>query len=164
MTDAPLLVANDLRVDVDGTVAIEGASFETRGASVAIVGDGFGLLSAIAGNAAVRAGTLAVVGLDVARREQLGPTTLGVAPLDPPLPPKWTAREYLVWGARLAGMSHASARESATSTLAELGLEGLGSTKTAALSPAERRAVVVAQAAVARPALLVAAGPLSGLS
>jgi ABC-2 type transport system ATP-binding protein len=164
MSEAPLLAARDLRVDVDGTVVVEGANLETRGNSVAIVGDGYGLLRAIAGEAAVRSGSLAVNGLDVSRREQLRPSALGLAPLDPPLPPRWTAREYLVWGSRLAGMNRASARESAASTLAELGLDKLAGTATSALSPADRRALVLAQAVVARPAVVVAAGPLSGLS
>ena len=44
MTGTPLIAARDLRVDVDGAVALEATSFETRGGSVAIVGDGYGLL------------------------------------------------------------------------------------------------------------------------
>src|SRR5258706_5246034 len=132
MSDAPLLSARDLRVDVDGAVAVEGASLETRGNSVAIVGDGYGLLRAIAGEAEVRAGSLQIQGLDVSRGEQLRPSALGMAPLDPPLPPRWTAPEYLVWGARLAGMSRTSAKESADATLADLGLDRLGG---AAASP-----------------------------
>src|SRR5207237_1272752 len=63
MTEAPLLAARDLRVDVDGAVAVEGVTFETRGASAAIAGDGSALLRAIAGNADVRSGTLAGLGL-----------------------------------------------------------------------------------------------------
>jgi ABC-type multidrug transport system ATPase subunit len=164
MSDAPLLAARELRVDIDGAVAVEGASLETRGNSVAIVGDGYGLLRAVAGEALVRSGSLAVEGLDVSRGEQLRPTAIGFAPLDPPLPPRWTAREYLVWGARLAGMGHASAKDSAGSTLAELGLGKLASTATASLGAADRRALVLAQAIVARPSVLIAAAPLSGLS
>jgi ABC-2 type transport system ATP-binding protein len=164
MSEAPLLAARDLRVDADGAVVVEGATFETRGNAVAVVGDGYGLLRAIAGEAAVRSGSLVVDGLDVSRREQLRPSALGLAPLDPPLPPKWTAREYLVWGSRLAGMSRAEARESAVATLAELGLDKLAGTVASSLSPADRRALVLAQAVVARPAVVVAAAPLAGLS
>jgi ABC-type multidrug transport system ATPase subunit len=164
MSDAPLLAARDLRVDVDGAVAVEGVTLETRGNSVAIVGDGSGLLRAIAGDAVVRTGSLQIEGLDVSRGEQLRPSALGMAPLDPPLPPKWTAREYVTWGARLAGMSRASAKESADWALAELGLDKLAGAAASTLPPADRRALVLAQAIVARPAVLVAAGPLSGLS
>jgi len=164
MTGPPLIVARDLRIDVDGAVALEATSFETRGGSVAIVGDGYGLLRAIAGNSPIRSGSLTVIGLDVGRREQLGPATIGMAPLDPPLPARWTAEEYLVWGARLAGVGRVSARESATATLAELGLDKLARSELASLTPADRRVLVLAQAVVTRPAILVAAAPLSGLS
>jgi ABC-type Na+ transport system ATPase subunit NatA len=164
MSDAPLLVARDLRVDVDGAVAVEGTSLETRGQSVAIVGDGNGLLRAISGEAPVRSGSLALAGLDVSRGEQLRPSALGMAPLDPPLPPRWTALDYLVWGARLAGMSRAAAKDAARATLADLGLGKLAGTGTASFGAADRRALVLAQAIVARPSVLVAAAPLSGLS
>jgi sodium transport system ATP-binding protein len=164
MIEAPLLVAEGLRVDIDGSVALEGATFETRGNSVALIGDGYGLLRAIAGSAEVRAGTLAVSGLDVARREQLGAGAIGLAPLDPPLHARWTVHEYLAWSARLAGSSRASAKESASATLSELGLERLASSKLASLARPERRATVLAQAVVMRPSVLVAAAPLSGIA
>jgi ABC-2 type transport system ATP-binding protein len=164
MSDAPLLAARDLRVDIDGTVALEGATFETRGRSAAIVGDGSGLLRALSSSAEVRAGSLAVLGLDVTRRDHLGPDAMGIAPLDPPLPPRWTAEEYLVWGARLAGMDKTSARQSARATVGELSLQKIATIATASLGPADRRALVLAQAIVSRPAVLVAVGPLSGLS
>ncbi len=164
MNDAPLLAARALRVDVDGAVAIEGATFETRGTSVAIVGDGSGLLGAMAGRADVRSGSLALIGLDVARREHMGAATIGVAPLDPPLPPKWTAREYLVWGARLAGIDRSSAEQLALATMGELGVQKIAAVQASALAQADRRALVIAQAVVAGPRVLLATGPLSGLS
>jgi ABC-2 type transport system ATP-binding protein len=164
MNDAPLLAARGLRVDVDGAVALEGATFETRGSSVAIVGDGSGLLGAMAGSADVRSGSLTLLGLDVARRLHIGPATIGIAPLDPPLPPKWTAREYLVWGARLAGIDRSSAEQRAVATMGELGLQKIAAVHAGALAQADRRALVIAQAVVAGPAVLLAAGPLSGLS
>jgi ABC-2 type transport system ATP-binding protein len=164
MNEAPLLAAQDLRVDVDGAVAVEGVTVETRGNSVAIVGDGYGLLRAVAGDAAVRSGSLQIEGLDVSRGEQLRPSAIGMAPLDPPLPPRWTVRDYVTWGARLAGMSRAAARESGDQALSLLGLGKLAGATASTLGLADRRALVLAQAIVARPAVLVAAGPLSGLS
>jgi ABC-2 type transport system ATP-binding protein len=164
MSEAPLLAARDLRVDVDGAVVVEGVTLETRGASVAVTGEASGLLRTITGSAEVRAGSLALLGLDVARREHLAPATLGFAPLDPPLPPKWTAKDYVTWSARLAGMTRAAARDSTRATLADLGLEKLANGATSTLAPPERRAIVLAQAVVARPAVLVAVAPLSGLA
>src|SRR5258706_8383324 len=164
MTEPPLLVARDLRVDVDGTAAIEGATFETHGGSIAVAGDGDGLLRALAGKAEVRAGALAILGLDVGSRAHFEAGTVGIAPLDPPLPPRFTPGEYLEWGARLAGLDRASARESARRTIGELGLERIAKTQTTSLALCDRRALVIAEAVVSRPRVLVAVAPLAGLS
>jgi ABC-2 type transport system ATP-binding protein len=164
MTDAPLLVAHDLRIDVDGAIAIEGASFESRGGSVALMGDADGLIAAIAGKATVRSGALLVLGSDVERRAHFAASVVGLAPLDPPLPPRWTAREYLAWGARLAGSTKVAAQKEALATLSDLGLGGLGAKHLEELTLAERRALVLAQAVVTKPAVLIASAPLSGLS
>jgi ABC-2 type transport system ATP-binding protein len=163
MNDAPLLAARDLRIDFEGAIAIEGATFESHGSSLALVGDGYGILAAIAGKADVRSGELCLLGSNVERRAPIAKGTVGMAALDPPLPPRWTARDYIVWGARLAGSSRADARESAAAVLRELGLEAIAGTKLGALPLAERRALVLAEAVVTRPALLVASAPLSGL-
>ena len=64
MTHAPLLAARGLRVDIDGAALLEGASFATRGGSVAVVGDGYALLRAVAGMADVRAGDTAGIAND----------------------------------------------------------------------------------------------------
>lgn len=164
MSGAPLMAAEGLRVDVEGAVAVEAASFTTRGRSVALVGEASGLLQAIAGTAGIRAGSLKVLGFDVGRREHLGPDVACFAALDPPLPPRWTAREYLVWGARLAGLGRSRARENAAATLQALELGKLASTAASSLSLAERRALVIAQAVVTNPAVVVASAPLSGLA
>lgn len=164
MNDVALLAACDLRVDVGGAIAIEGTTFESRGVSVALLGDEHGILSAIAGTAEVRSGSLHVLGADVSRREHLRTGRVGVAPLDPPLPPRWSAREYLVWGSRLAGSTRAAAERDAARCLADLGLETAAGAELESLSPAERRAMVIAQAVITDPAVLVASSPLSGLS
>ncbi len=164
MSDAPLLAARDLRIDVDGAVAIEAATFESQGNSVALLGDTDGIFAAIAGKAKVRSGNLALLGYDVERRAHFETSVVGVAPLDPPLPPRWTAREYLVWGARLAGASRGAAQQQAHGTLSDLGLESLVSKHVEELSLSERRALVLAQAVATKPAVLVASAPLSGLS
>ena len=72
MTDAPLIAARGLRVDVDGAVALEAATFTTRGSSAALLGEASGLLGAIAGTAAIRAGSLEISGRDVGLRRRLG--------------------------------------------------------------------------------------------
>jgi ABC-type multidrug transport system ATPase subunit len=164
MSDAPLLRARDVRIDVDGAAQIEGATFESGARSLVLIGDGHALISAIAGRADIRAGTLEIEGLDVATRGQLRAGTVGLAPLDPPLPPRWTVREYMMWGARLADLPRLEAQKRAASVLAELGLEPESSRALESLKIGERRAVVLAQAVVTRPQVLVASAPLAGLA
>jgi ABC-2 type transport system ATP-binding protein len=163
MSDHPLVAAHDLRIDVGGAIAIERATFVSSGHSVALLGDEHGILSAIAGSAPIRAGTLAILGTEIGDGTHLRSNLVGMAALDPPLPPRWSAREYLTWGARLAGADRASAARDADAALAEFGLESAGAQKLESLSLIERRVLVLAQAVIARPAVLVASGPLSGL-
>ncbi|HMI86891.1 MAG TPA: ATP-binding cassette domain-containing protein, partial [Polyangiaceae bacterium] len=164
MTDAPLVAAHDLRIDVGGAIAIERATFASRGRSVALLGDEHGILAAIAGDADIRAGTLSILGTEVGDGAHLGSNLVGMAALDPPLPPRWTAREYLVWGSRLGGADRSTAERDAAAALTEFGLESAAAQKVESLSLIERRVLVLAQAVAARPAVLVASGPLSGLS
>jgi len=164
MTEPPLLAAQGLRVDVDGAAAIEGATFETHGASIAVVGDGDGLLRALAGKAEIRAGALAVLGLDVGSRAHFASGDVGIAPLDPPLPPRFHPGEYLEWAARLSGLDRTSARENARRVMGEMGLDRIAKTPIASLVLADRRALVLAQAVVAQPRVLVLVAPISGLS
>jgi ABC-2 type transport system ATP-binding protein len=162
--NVPLLAASDLRVDVGGAVVLDRVSFQSRGRSLAIVGDGRGLLAALSGEATVRSGQLMLRGHDVARREHIRAGVVGIAPLDPPLPDRLSARDYLAWSARLAGVAPAEARKLAAAALATLDLESLSRARLDELPLPERRALAIAQAVVANPAVLVAAAPLSGLS
>ncbi|MET0595434.1 MAG: hypothetical protein ABW133_22235 [Polyangiaceae bacterium] len=163
MNDAPLLAADDLRIDVGGAIAIERASFATRGNSVALLGDEHGILSALGGSAQIRAGALRVLGVDVADGAHLRSNQVAIAPLDPPIPPRWTALEYLTWGARLAGEGKAAAARDASAALTEFGLESASGQAVESLSLIERRVLVLAQAVLAKPAVLVAPAPLAGL-
>ena len=163
MNDAPLVAAHDLRIDVGGAIAIERATFASRGASVALLGDDHGILSAIAGSAEIRAGTLSILGAEIVDGAHLRSNLVGMAALDPPLPPRWSAREYLVWGARLGGADRATAARDADAALGEFGLESATAQKLESLSLIERRVLVLAQAVITRPAVLVASGPLSSL-
>jgi len=163
VTEAALIAADDLRIDVGGAIAIERTTFASRGGSVALLGDEHGILSAIAGAAEIRAGTLSILGTEVGDGAHLRSNLVGIAPLDPPLPPRWTAREYLVWGSRLAGADRATAARDAAAALTDFGLNPVAGQKLEALSLTERRVLVLAQAVIAGPAVLVAPAPLSGL-
>jgi ABC-2 type transport system ATP-binding protein len=163
VTDAPLVAAQDLRIDVKGAIAIERVTFTSHGHSVALLGDEHGILAAIGGTADIRAGTLTILGSALGDGAHLRSNLVGMAPIDPPLPPRWTAREYLVWGARLAGADRSSAERDASQTLSEFGLESVGGNRLDSLPLAERRVLVLAQAVIARPAVLVAVTPFAGL-
>src|SRR5262249_35726066 len=113
------------------------------------------------GEAYVVAGTLLLAGRSVADAAHVA--VVGAAPLDPPLPPQWTAEEYVTWSARLAGVSGRDARELGASALARTGLGAARRKTTGALSLPERRALVVAQAIASGPEVLVAEAPLRGL-
>jgi ABC-2 type transport system ATP-binding protein len=163
VTDAPLVAAQDLRIDISGAIAIEHVSFTSHGRSVALLGDEHGILSAVGGAADIRSGTLRILGTEVGDGAHLRSNLVGMAAVDPPMPPRWTAREYLLWGARLAGADKASAERDAAQALAEFGLESAAGQRLDSLPLAERRVLVLAQAVIVRPAVLVAATPLAGL-
>lgn len=176
---APLLEADEVRVAVDDVVVLDRLSFVTRGERVLVLGEGAPLLAAImgttlgarglrpvapaaaTGECRVVAGRLRCAGLDVGRGEHA--VTVGAAPLDPPLPPRFTALEYVTWSARLTGVPASAARALATAALAKVGLEPARDTSIARLPLAARRGLVLAHAIVANPAVLVADAPLEGL-
>lgn len=158
---APLLEAADLRIDIEGAVALERASFSTNGRSLAVAGEVTTMMSALAGVVPIRAGTLRLLGHDVPQGEHL--PLVGLAPLDPVLPPSWTALEYLAWSARLAGFPKSSATQLAREALSAIDASSLGSVRLGVLGVAERRVVVLAHAIVAKPEVVVASMPLANL-
>jgi ABC-2 type transport system ATP-binding protein len=185
----PLLEAHEARISIDDVVAVERLSMVTTGDRVVLAGDAGALVAAITGvpasasgaergrgprsgglrdaevdppgEAQVVAGTLLVAGRSVASAAHV--VIMGAACLDPPLPPTWTAEEYVMWGARLAGVGARDARDLAGVALAHTGLAPARRKTTAALSTPERRALVLAQAIAAGPEVLVAEAPLHGL-
>src|SRR5262249_31947665 len=110
----------------------------------------------------VIAGSLLVAGRDVAAGAHT--QAIGAALLDPPLPPSWSAEEYVAWGARLGGASRRAARELSAQAIARAGLPAIRKYAAASLPSRERRALCLAQAAVLSPEVLIAEAPLSGLS
>jgi ABC-2 type transport system ATP-binding protein len=175
----PVLIAEDARIAVDGVAAIERLSLVTAGDRVLLAGDAGALIAAILGvpraavtpsdeedegppgEAFVVAGSLRLAGRDVAEGEHVA--VMGAAPLDPPLPPRWTAEEYVTWGARLAGVGRRAARDLAVAALDRVGIGRLRKRRLAGLSLPERRALVLAQAVATGPEVVVAEAPLSGL-
>jgi ABC-2 type transport system ATP-binding protein len=157
----PLVTADGLRIDVGGAPAIEKATFELAGDSAVVTGDGYALLAAIAGQAEIRSGTLLVLGQPPGGARSRG--DIGLAPFDPPFPPAWTVSDYLRWSTRLCITRTLDARRRAEEVLRDLDIRYLHRAKIADLSLHERRAIVIAHSIVAKPDLVVASSPLSGL-
>jgi ABC-2 type transport system ATP-binding protein len=113
------------------------------------------------GEARIVAGAIALAGADVASGAHRAIS--GGAPLDPPLPPGWTAEEYVGWSARLGGAPPRDARDLAAAALARVGLTSSRKRAVHALSLPERRAVILAGAMALSPSVVIIEDPLAGL-
>ena len=107
----PVLLASDVRVDVDGVPGCEGLSFRTKGEHVLVLGAPSALFRATVGLLPVTRGTLTIRGAP--SDEAVGFGLIAGAPLDPPLPPRWTVHEYVAWSARLSGAPESEAKGAA---------------------------------------------------
>ena len=157
----PLLVIEDLRVDVDHVPACDGITLRTTGNRVLILGAPRALYEAMCGLRPVVRGALRVRGsaAGVAAREG----TVAGAALDPPLPPKWTALEYVTWSSRLAGHSAGDARTLANDAIAAVQLGPMATTPLARMVPHARRGVVLAAALATGADVNVVDDPLAAL-
>lgn len=158
---APLLVAEDMRIDVDGVPVCDGLTFRTTAERVLVLGAPRAVALAISGVLPVTRGRLAIRGVtaeDAARdRASAG------AALDPPLPPKWTVAEYVQWSARLSGLDKEAARSNALDAMARMQLGSMARSLLGALPVHGRRAVVTAAALATGAPVLILEDPLTGL-
>lgn len=172
----PVLEAEGARIAVDEAVAFSALTFTTRGGLVLVAGEAAALFAVLTsvplgaartsdevslGEAHVVAGKLSVRGHSVGERQHHA--AIGAAPLDPPLPPSWSAHACVTWSARLAGVPARAARELAAHALTRVGLAGAADRLARTLVLPERRALGLAQAVVAGPEVLVLEAPLAGL-
>lgn len=157
----PVLLASDVRVDVEGVPACEGLSFRTRGEHVLVLGAPTALFRASVGLLPVTRGTLTVRG--VAVDEAVGYGLIAGVPLDPPLPPRWTVHEYVTWSARLSGAPESETKGAADAALERLKLGPMAKKLLHTLVPHARRATVTAAALAASTEVLALEDPLGGL-
>jgi ABC-2 type transport system ATP-binding protein len=158
----PLVVAEDLRIDVDGVPACDGLAFRTRGDRVIVLGAPRALFEALAGLRPVIRGALRVRGSAVSAVVQ--DRVVAGAPLDPPLPPKWTALEYVIWSARLAGHTANDARALAKEAIARVQLGALAAQPLVRVPSHARRGVVIAAALATDAQVMVVEDPLANLA
>ncbi len=150
----PLVASSSLRVDVAGLPAIDGLSLTTTGQWVLVLGAARALFEAAAGLRGI--GGLPPV-------EALRAGVAASAPLDPPLPPRWTVREYVTRSARLAGQPPALAESNTSDSIERLELAAFESTRLGLAPTALRRAAVLAGAMATGGAALLVEDPIAGL-
>jgi ABC-type multidrug transport system ATPase subunit len=149
-------------VDRDGSPLCEGLSLETDGDRVVVSGSGAQALAAaftLTGD--IVRGQVLVDGLDLAKAEHVG--RVGIAPLDPPLPPRMTVEGYLDLGFRTAGFPARAASTATASALTDLGIPNLANRRTESLSIVEMRALALASAMLPGSRTVIAQTPLLGL-
>ncbi len=156
-----LLVAEDVRVDVDGVPACDGLTFRTSGEHVLVLGAPRALFDAATGLSRVVRGALTVRG--VAAGQAVGRGVIAGAEAEPPTPVRWTVAEYVTWSARLSGLSAAAARASTQAAITKLQLDAMARTELARLVPHARRATLVAAAIATGAEVIALADPLGGL-
>jgi ABC-2 type transport system ATP-binding protein len=159
---APLLLELDgVRIDRGGAPLLEGLSLGADADRVALIGDWSGLFQLLATSAELVAGQARIAGrpAESAAREQV----IGLALVDPPLPPAVTALAYLEQSARLLGLQRAAAKAAARAALERLGVGSLAGQRLADLPRAHRRVVLIAHATLGSPQVLVLEAPLAEL-
>ena len=157
----PLVVADDLRVDVDDVPACDGITFRTHGDRILVLGAPRALYEALVGLRPVSRGALRLQGREASEAVRDG--HVAGAALDPPLPPKWTAHEYVTWSSRLAGHTARDARGLARDAITRVQLGALATAPLGSLVTHARRAVVVAAALATDAPVLVIDDPLAAL-
>jgi len=177
-----LLSARGARIAIDDATAIDGLDLEVVGPRLLVLGDAAPLLAALTGvsrrpaappassasanvppapETRIVAGTLSLLGLDVAARDHV--LVMGSAPLDAPLPPDWTALDYVIAAMRFGGVAGRDASIRAAAALDAVGLRSIAKRALGSLAPPERRALPFAAAHARDVRVIVADEPLAGL-
>jgi ABC-2 type transport system ATP-binding protein len=156
-----ILEAVRARIDVDGVPQVDGLSFATTGERVLVLGSAPALFECAAGLLDTRHGDVRVRG--VAAKASVAQGLSAGAPLDPPVPLSWTAREYVSQSSRLAGHARAEARDRTGDAMSKLKLEEMSAVPMRTLSAHARRAIVVAAALATGASTLLLEDPLRGL-
>jgi ABC-type multidrug transport system ATPase subunit len=160
-TVAALIEASNVRIDVAGTPAIDGLSLRSTGERVLVIGAASALFTAAAGMRAIARGEMRVEGVAPVEAMRMG--IAAGAPLDPPMPSRWTVRQYVAWSARLAGQGRVTAGALATDALARLELSSLADTKLGDAPSVVRRGAVLAAALATGAATVLVEDPLAAL-
>jgi hypothetical protein len=157
---APLLSLTAARIVAGPAVLASSLTLALPAPRALLVGDAEPILALLLGRARLDSGECLVLGEPLSA---LRPGYLGLAPLEPPMPPQMSPFAYVRWSARLAGLSPAEAEEMARGACHAV---GMGSWSLQIPGPRDtvlRRMTMLAHAIVASPAVVVVEAPLVGL-
>jgi len=108
-------------------------------------------------------GSVRIDGLDVVDNPDEVRARVGYLPDHPPLYDEMTVQEYLIFAARLRGLSLEDAESRVSDVISATQLSGVRDDVISMLSHGYRQRVGIAQAVVHRPALVVLDEPIAGL-
>jgi ABC-type multidrug transport system ATPase subunit len=159
---APLFELLSARIDVESVPAVDGLTLTTSGDRVVVLGGPKALFEAVGGVRTPSHGEVRVRGVPSRRAARHG--RVAGAPVDPPLPPRWTALEYVTWSARLSGHRKKDAMALAEQALAQMKVIASAGEKLSGASLPTRRSVSIAAALATGAETILLEDPLLGLS
>jgi ABC-2 type transport system ATP-binding protein len=167
-TTPPLLEVVDLRKRYDGTLALDGVSFEVhRGEIFGLLGpNGAGkttLLSILSGQLSATAGQVRILGRSALPLDKESRRRVGIVPQELALYGELSARENLLFFGRLYGVTGATLRRRVDEVLAAVGLADRAGSPVASFSGGMKRRLNLGAALVHEPLLLFLDEPTTGV-
>src|SRR6266404_9352259 len=164
----PVIVADQLTKWYGPRLAVDRVSLEVdAGEIMGLLGpNGSGkttILRILAGYLRPSAGTARIAGLDVVHDSLAARARVGYVPEDVPLYDWMRIREFLVFMARLKGLSRRAAAGAVDGTIERLALGDVQCLLIGKLSRGYRQRVAIAQALLGNPDILILDEPTNGL-
>lgn len=151
----------------DTVQALKGVSFTLGQGVNAILGpNGSGkstMMNILSGNLAQTSGCITYNGRDIREMGKDFRKVLGYMPQQQALYPSFTAVQFLGYMAALRGMEQTEAKEAVSRVLAQVALEDVASRKIKTFSGGMKQRLLIAQAILADPDVLVLDEPTAGL-
>lgn len=151
----------------DTVQALKGVSFTLGQGVNAILGpNGSGkstMMNILSGNLAQTSGCITYNGRDIREMGKDFRKVLGYMPQQQALYPSFTAVQFLGYMAALRGMEQREAKEAVSRVLAQVALEDVASRKIKTFSGGMKQRLLIAQAILADPDVLVLDEPTAGL-
>jgi ABC-type multidrug transport system ATPase subunit len=139
-----LFEADNVRIDVGGVPVLEQLTVKTTGSNVVVLGAPHALFEACGGLRPVMSGRLRMCGASPQRA--IDEVLLALAPMDVPVPGRWTLDDLARESARLAGHPRRELAARARDALRALGLDAMSRTRLAGADLAVKRAAMIAAA------------------